>query len=310
MPAVPPLVLANYFAWFDTAGWDDCNISAGDRPVQPYDSDDPAAIKRHIDMARSAGVDGFTLNWFAPGDRTDGNFATLLTQSQGSDFRSTVVFSRHIWHGAGASQADVVAAIRYILETYAGHPNFLRINGQPVLFFTDVYRVPRAGGQTPQQAWAGIRAQVDPNYDQWWIAEGLDASYLQVMDGLYVHKITHAAYPNDYTKASLWATRVRSWEEQTNRQKLWVATIMPGWNDRNAGCRPDVRVPTNPHLRARNNGAFYRATFEAALQSAPDILWVNSFNEWIEGTYIEPSAQYGDAYLTLTRQFAQQFKGQ
>lgn len=304
---VPSLVLANYFAWFDTSGWDDCNISAGDRPVQPYNSDDPAAIRRHVEQARSAGVDGFTLNWFAPGGRTDRNFATLLDQSRGTDFRSTVVFSRHIWHGAGATQADVVAALRHILDSYAGHPNFLRIDGKPVLFFTDVYRVPRAGSQTSQQAWAGIRAQIDPNHDQWWIAEGLDASYLQVMDGLYVHKVTHASSPDDYTKASGWARRVRSWEEQTGRQKLWVATLMPGWDDRNAGCRPDVRVPSHPHRRARNDGAFYRATFDAAMQSAPDILWVNSFNEWIEGTHIEPSAQYGNTYLTLTRHFVQQF---
>jgi hypothetical protein len=46
------------------------------------------------------------------------------------------------------------------------------------------------------------------------------------------------------------------------------------------------------------------------LASRPDWLWVNSFNEWVEGTYVEPSALYGDLYLQLTHNFAALFKGQ
>lgn len=300
-------MLANYFAWFDTDGWDDCNISAGDRPLAPYNSDDPATVRRHVETAMGAGIDGFTLNWFAPDDRTDRNFATLLNQSHGTTFRSTIVFSRHIWHDGSGTQADVAAAIRYVIDRYAQHPNFLTVDGTPVLFFTDVYRIPRTGEQTPQQAWAAVRASLDPQHEQWWIAEGLDASYLAVMDGLYVHKITHATNPRAYVKASELARRVQRWEERTGRPKLWVATLSPGWDDRNAGCRPDVRVPSAPHKQARDDGAFYRATFEMAIQSNPDWLWINSFNEWVEGTYVEPSVQYGDVYLGLTREFAQQF---
>ncbi|NOX60538.1 MAG: hypothetical protein GXP42_01095 [Chloroflexi bacterium] len=301
------LVLANYFTWYDMGSWDDCNISAGDRPLQPYASDDPATIARHIDMARNAGIDGFTMQWAAPGDRTDRNFATILAKSAGSNFRSTVIFLRHIW--PGASQANTIEALRYLMQQYAGHPNFLKIQGRPVIFITDVYRVPVVGGQTPQQAWAAIRQQVDPNHTAWWIAEGLDPSFLAVFDGLWVYKVTHAAYPNDYVKARRWAARVRSWAQKTGRPKLWVGTVMPGWDDRRAGCRPDIRVPSAPFARARDNGAFYRATFDAALKSNPDLLWVNSFNEWVEGSYIEPSQMYGDLYLNLTRELAARFKG-
>jgi hypothetical protein len=304
------LVLLNYFAWYDAGGWDDCNISAGDRPLQPYGSDDPAAIARHVNMALQAGADGFTLQWFAPGDRTDRNFETLLAQSQGTGLRSTVVFLRHIWHGAPASQADVVQALRYLLDRYSGHPNFLTHAGKPVLFITDVYRVPLAAGQTPQQAWASIRAQVDPQNQVWWIAEGLDPSYLAVFDGLWVYKITHAAYPQAYLKASQWANAVRQWEAQTGQTKLWIATLSPGWDDLRSGCKSDVRAPSQAHRQERGNGAFYRATFDAALASNPDWLWVSSFNEWVEGTYIEPSVLYGDFYLQMTRELTALFKGQ
>ena len=297
-----PLVLANYFAWYDANGWDACNISAGDRPIQRYHSDDPAAIARHVNLALGAGIDGFTQQWVGPGDRTDRNFATLLNQSAGKPFYSTVVFLRHIW--PGATQANTRSAISYLINTYSGSPNFLRINGKPVIFFTDVYRVPTAGGQSAQAAWASLRAQIDPGHATIWVAEGLDPSFLSVFDGLWVYKVFHAAYPNDFLKAPTWAARTRA----RGSDKLWIATISPGWDDRNAGCRPDIRVPSQPFVKPRNDGATYRATFNAAMKSNPDLLWVNSFNEWVEGTYIEPSQYYGDLYLNLTREMSAQFK--
>jgi len=302
------LALAQYFAWFDGDGWNDCNISAGDKPLQPYNSDDPATITRHIQMAAEVGLDGFLLHWFGPGDRTDRNFETLLNKTQWSDFTSTIVFSYHIWHAApNPSRQDIVEAIRYVLDHHSGHPNFLYLDGKPVLFFIDVYRTP-ATGQTPQQFWAAVRDEVDPQRQAWWIAEGLDASYLAVFDGLFVFKITHADYPNDYLKASRWAGRVEQWEQQTGQPKLWLGTISPGWDDLRANCRADVRVPNTPHRRDREDGALFRATFDAALASNPDWLLLSSFNEWVEGTYVEPSVQYGDKYLELTKELVTTFK--
>jgi hypothetical protein len=303
------LVLAHYFAWYDGHGWDDCNISAGDKPLEPYHSDDPAAIARHVQLALNAGLDGFTLHWFTPGDRTDRNFAGLLAQSEGHTFSSSVVFSRHFWPGSPpASRQTIAEALRYIVDQYAGHPNFLRWEGKPVIFFIDAYRVPLAAGETPQQFWAAVRAEVDPQRQSWWITEGLDASYLAVFDGLYVFKVSHATSLHDYEKSPRWGNQVRAWADRTGQAKLWLATISPGWDDLRANCKPDVRVPNTSHRLDRADGAVYEASFQAALASQPDWLIVSSFNEWVEGSYIEPSAQYGDKYLQMTRKFAERFR--
>ena len=303
------LVLAHYFAWFDGTGWDACNISAGDKPLQPYHSDDPAAIARHVQQAQDIGLNGFLLHWFAPGERTDRNFATLLSQSQGSGFTSSVVFSRHIWHGGGAGLQTISAALSHIVDRYGSHPNFLRVDGKPVIFFTDVYRTPPTG-ESPQQFWATVRNNIDPKRKTVWIAEGLDASYLDVFDGLYVFKVSHAAYPHDYQKSTRWANRVRSWAKKTDRSKLWLATISPGWDDLRSGCKPDVRVDNTLHRLDRADGGTYQATFNAAIKSKPDWLIVSSFNEWVEGSYIEPSDQYRNKYLQMTAEFVRQFKGE
>ncbi|MEK6574387.1 MAG: hypothetical protein AABZ58_08760, partial [Chloroflexota bacterium] len=74
--------------------------------------------------------------------------------------------------------------------------------------------------------------------------------------------------------------------------------------------RPDLRVPSPAFARDRQGGTYYQNTFNAVIGASPDMIIVHSFNEWIEGSEIEPGTTYGDLYLNLTAQFAQQFKGQ
>ncbi|NJN99052.1 MAG: hypothetical protein HC875_35645, partial [Anaerolineales bacterium] len=71
---------------------------------------------------------------------------------------------------------------------------------------------------------------------------------------------------------------------------------------------PMCASPTPLTAATAKMGALYRATFDAALTSNPDWLLLSSFNEWVEGTYIEPGVQYGDKYLELTKEFVTIFK--
>ena len=130
--------------------------------------------------------------------------------------------------------------------------------------------------------WTEIRNAIDPGHTTWWIAEGERPEYLEVFDGLFVYKIDHACCPNSYQKAPHWANSVRRWEQQTGQPKLWVGTVMPGWDDLNsaqAHC-VDLRVSSEQFTRDRGNGAYYARTWKAVLATAPDMILVHSFNEW------------------------------
>ncbi len=317
-PQTAPLVLANYFPWYDPSTWETGCTSAGDTPQGGgYQSDDAGVIARHIGQAQAAGLDGFAVHWFAPHDRTDANFAQVLNQSP-SAFNSTVTFLHHIL--PGVNQQGVVDALRHIIHTHSGHARFFRVGGKAVIMFSDMYRVPDAGGSRPTSdqdtataiaRWAAIRQAVDPGHEIWWIAEGLKPDYLAVFDGLYVYKIDHACCPNAYASASRWAEWVRDWERQSGQPKLWVGTVMPGWNDMNSAHSHcvDLRVSSAPFGRDRADGAYYARTWEAVLPTRPDFIMLHSFNEWVEGSYIEPSAHFGDLYLQLTAQWAARYKG-
>jgi hypothetical protein len=67
-----------------------------------------------------------------------------------------------------------------------------------------------------------------------------------------------------------------------------------------------TRVPgrVGTYRVPRNNGATYRASWQGAISSRPDWISVSTFNEWFEGSMIEPGTRYGSLYLTLTGQYS------
>ena len=77
---------------------------------------------------------------------------------------------------------------------------------------------------------------------------------------------------------------------------------MPGYDDTHIAGRPGTFVVE------RGFGGYYWTTFTGAIASRPDWIVITSFNEWLEGTQIEPSESYGDQFLNLTRAFVDRFK--
>lgn len=278
----PPRVFAFYYAWFDEQTWTPDRVA--DMPAEQYVSRDPGAISRHIDQAAGAGIDSFVVSWLGPGNPTDERFRMMLDIAGGKGFSATIDFEANRY---GSRQA-LVDALVYVRDQLQPHGAFSRVNGKPVIFFW------REQVRSVEE-WAAIREQVDPNRDQIWIAEGVNVAYQRVFDGHHLYSIAWSPDVN-YTLND-WARRVR----RAGADKYWVATVMPGYDDTRT-TRPDR------FARSRNNGDFYRQTWNAALSSRPDMVVITSFNEWVEGSMIEPSVTYGNLYLDITRDYAGQFK--
>ncbi len=287
-----PLVLAFYYTWFDDNTWNGGQLS--DLPAERYVSADRAAMGRHIDQAKAAGIDALIVAWYGPGggNQTEANLGALLDEAAARNFRIGILFETDSPFLGDAG--SVSGALQHALSVHANHPAYLRADGKPVIFFW-------RSGLYDVGTWASIRSQVDPSYTSLWIGEGVDTSQLSVFDGHYLYSNTWNP-PADLTAVNRkFAGRVAEMAAATGAPKLWVATAMPGYND--VGVRP-----YSGFVQGRDGGSYYAQSWQAAIASSPNWVVVTSFNEWPEGTYIEPSAAYGDAYIGLTAQYAGEFR--
>lgn len=277
-----PIVMAMYYAWYDQNSWNPAGIS--DQPVSPYRSAERSTIERQVQQAKAAGIDAFALNWWGPGNPTDENLKTLLDVAAKSDFRVTIDFDLNspFIHNTG----DLINDLRYITQYYSSQP-WLRYSGKPVITFYGIRKYDVG-------TWRAIRAQADPSNQAIWIGEGDIFSYLSVFDGIHPYSISWS--PDVPSQLASYASRARAYPG-----KIWVPTVMPGYDDTRLG------RGAAGYARNRQGGAFYRQTWEGALATQPAIVSITSWNEWAEGSQIEPSQSYGDTYLQITRQFADRF---
>ncbi len=279
------LVLAFYYMWFSPADFGRGQMS--DAPIAPYNSSDPAVIELQIRDAKSAGIDGFIAAWDGAGTQTDKNFATLLDKAAGQGSKAAL----HFETSTIAAGRDVAAQIKSGMSLYGSNAAYLHWNNRPIIFFWS----PQTVGNSA--AWRSLRAEVDPGNSEIWLADTTDASYLDTFDGIYLFSAGKwTASTNVAQVEAQWRGNIDGYNKAHDTSRLWAAGIMPGWDESH------IQPPRNPaKVFPRRDGAEYETNWSAAVASKPDLITITSYNEWYEGTQIEPSLGAGTKYLDITR---------
>jgi hypothetical protein len=287
------LLLAFYYMWYGPNDFDPNRMI--DRPANPYISDHGDVIARQVSEAKNAGIDAFISSWEGTGTETDVNFPKLLAAASAANFKATVYFETNF----AMQHGSVVSQLQSVVSRFANQPAFLRANGKPVIFF---WKPDALGGVA---AWQAVRQQIDPNHSQIWSVDTTDQAYLDVFDSVHLFSAGKwNANTNVGAVDKQWRGIVNTYNSRTGGGRLWTAGIIPGWDESR------VQPPRpSPKIFPRRDGAMYEESWQAAIASDPDWITITSFNEWFEGTQIEPSATYGNRYLDLTRQYATQWKG-
>jgi hypothetical protein len=136
------------------------------------------------------------------------------------------------------------------------------------------------------------------------LAEGTDVSLLSVFDGLHLFSAAYWGLLNG-TIGSVdqsFRARIDAYNAAHRTHRIWAAGVQAGYDD--------TRVPgrTGTYRVPRKKGATYRASWQGAMSSRPEWITISTFNEWFEGSMIEPSVSYGNRYLALTKQYSAQWR--
>ncbi|CAA9302047.1 MAG: GH99 / GH71, partial [uncultured Chloroflexia bacterium] len=288
----PKPVLAFYFPWYEQSDWQSGKMS--ELAATTYNGGEDGTIQRHLQQADDNGIDGFICTWFGPQEpRLTERCDKLLRNAAGRDFSVTISPDQAAdASGTLKTMAGMTEALGALRDRWMSHPNWLRWNGKPVVVFWN----PQSFGSVA--TWRQLRNTVDPNNAWHWVGEGTDFSYLQVFDSLYYFDITWAANPADALAG--YARRLNDFNRANNATKPFIGTVMPGYDD--------TRI-RNTRIRDRANGEYYRRSWQAAIDRNAQVVIINSWNEWFEGTQLEPSRSYGNLYLDLTREWSGRYKG-
>ncbi len=281
-------VLAFYYGWWGTpqgpAGkWQHWDPDAPHKGVNLppklglYDSLDGATLHMHTTWAKQAGIDTLVMSVWQRDARQDAILKAVLDAAEHDGLTVSAYLE------AAENHQDLRRQLEWLLGDDMRHKAWLTVHGQKVVFlYTRIFDKVDADGLRKALDGLPVLAIGDRMQPQW----------LEVLGGLhsYVSFISPASY----------ADEVRVGRQHARlRDKLLVATVMPGYDDTN------IRFPGTFH--SRRAGDMLRDNWQIAQQA--DWVVLTSFNELHEGSEIEPTEPEGELWLRRMRQWVQAFKG-
>jgi hypothetical protein len=289
-------ILSFYYPWFGTP-WGPTGYWHQWIPSLPrygsahtpyygfYDSLDETTIRRHIQEAHEAGIDGLVVSWWGRDSFEDRAFKKILPIAEEAFFPVT------IYYEAADNISQVADDIQYLVQQYGQSPSFLKEGDVPVIFIYG--RVILKFGK---EEWESLFQSLDQKSIRCFlVADGLWNYYLgdDSLEFLFeLFQGVHAYIPISLDETSIRDMNVVNSIRAKGRDMLFAATVVPGFDN----------TPTHDpgFMRERQDGAYYRQGWDAAMAGKPDWILVTTFNEWHEGTEIEPSIESGNQYLKLT----------
>ena len=281
-----------------------------------YSSNDPAIVAQHMKWLRQAGVGVIITSWWGQGSREDQVVPLLLKTAEQYGLKVTF----HIEPYNGRTAESLVSDIQYLYREYGDSPAFFRSmatsrytpNSDPkgMFFIWNIGSKGAEGESVQAEYWRGALDSshafpegaliIANTTDGSWVTDGH-------FDGLYNYATLHLKESNGF-----------DWARSLPPDSLYVPSVIPGFSARRVGYAESTSVE-------RREGETYNEQWTAALGTGiqPELVTITSFNEWHEGSMIEPP-QFGasdgngytytdfgglspEGYLDLTREWVDKY---
>ena len=288
-----------------------------------YDLRVPDVQRRQIELAKTYGIYGFCYHhyWFAGKRLLETPFNQVLASPE-LDLPFCLCWANENWTrrwdgfdqdvllAQAYSEEDDLAFIKDI-DPALRDPRYIRVDGRPLLIVYRVSQLPDA--RATAKRWRKYCEQTGIG-DLFLVAArsfhitdprpyGFDAAVQFPPHQVSVPKINNEmAIVNPAYSGNIFDYRqiARAYAEMEVDSYLMFRCVMPGWDN-------EARQPGRGHIFAHSSPEAYAEWLDQACLAATStprsqrLVFVNAWNEWGEGAYLEPDRTYGYAYLHATR---------
>jgi len=244
--------------------------------IGPYDSSDPAVLEGQVLQMKFTGLDGVIIDWYGKDDVYDyainhRNTERIIEAITRAGLKFAICWEDHtipnlVKFGQVRASGEVAYAnslMKWVQAKWFSMPNYVRVNQQPVwLIFGPQYF--KAGD------WSAILA-------------GVNAATFGVMGD---HQFATGGFARPVPQHGEGAsdTALASFYDQAKTWKGFVAGAYPRLNE----IYGEAGVSASHPQFGDRQGSTFRNTLKMALRSKSPIVQIATWNDWGEGTVIEP----------------------
>lgn len=269
-------------------------IASHDYPlIGPYDSSDPHAVECQVLLMKLAGIDGVIIDWYGTDDFRDyaqlhANTLLCIKWLKKAQLRFAICYEdQAIKHQVDAGRLKAVDAVAHAgrqlgaaAEQWFDDAAYLKIDQRPVLlvfgpqYFAAHQWKQLLGSLQPRPLLYGL-----PHLAR---AEGLDGKFgwPPVSGGREI-------------ALAEWRGYLRTLYDPAAQPRRTIGVVFPGFRDiyEQAGLHPSYGA-----IDARE-GLTFAESLRLALESGTPVVQIATWNDYGEGTVIEPTRDYGYRYL-------------
>lgn len=270
--------------WRDTT-WDNAgqfpggdDIGANFYPaLGTYSSNNPEIISKHMEQMKEAGIGVIAISWWGKNSFTDKSVKRYLDIAHQYDLKLCF----HI-EPVYKTTEQFKEQIEYLTSAYNEHPALFKYKEKPLYYIYD-------SGKVKYPEWNkllaadGEKSIRNTRYDAWYIGmweRERDSGFIlkSGFDGFYTYYAS---------EGFMYGCTSSNWQHMANFARennlLFIPCAGPGYVDTR------IRPWNTRNTQKREMGKYYENMFMNAVNVDPDFIGITSFNEWHEGTQIEPA---------------------
>jgi hypothetical protein len=261
--------------------------------IGPYDSIDPDVLEYHALLMKLAGIDGVILDWYGTADALDyaliqRNAGAFADQAARTGLAFAICYEdRSVNELVKRGRLDQAARVeharrelQWLSTNWFDRRSYLKVAGKPVFLSFGQDGLSESEWSQVLADWSGAVVYLSEHHRRPAAQGAFDWP---------VPQLGHAVHENFYKAAVRWPVA--------------MAVAYPRFHD----IYEQARVHKSWGRISDNDGDTFVVTIRKALESGLPLVQICTWNDWGEGTMIEPSVEFGYRDLEVVQRLRRQF---